>query len=315
MRRGTLVVLLTVPFLTAACARARVPLSLHDTKTFPAAPGKLVRVDLRSVDVDVTVGASETITAQVDIEAHSSSRTAASRWVESHTPVFEDSASTLDVRQHPGRSSIVIFGYINTRARVRIALPPSSRLEVHTTSGDVTVAGDAPLAGPVRVRTTSGNVTVTGGLDELIVKTTSGDVVVRRRPLVALEADTTSGDVTLESGAKRAIVGATSGDLRLEQLEGALSADTSSGEVAASWTALPAEANIRVHTSSGDVRLRIPAASRLRGHITTRSGSIRSDLPGGSERRERELSLEASDPASDLEVRTSSGDVSMHQHP
>ena len=315
MRRGTLAAILSVPLLAAACARARVPLSVHETKTFPAAPGKLVRLDLRSLDVDVTVGTAATITAQVDIEAHSSSRTAAQRWMESHTPVFEDSASTLDVRQQPARSSIVIFGYINTNGRVRMALPASVRLEIRTTSGDVTVAGDAALSGPVRIRTSSGSVTVTGGLDELIVKATSGDVMVRRRALTALDADTTSGDVTLESGTQRAIIGTTSGDVRLEQLQGGLSVDTSSGEVAASWAALAAGASIRVHTSSGDVRLRVPASSPLRGHITTRSGSIRSDLPGNSEHRERELTLSAPGPAAEVEIRTSSGDVSVHEHP
>ena len=315
MPRGILVAALTVPLVASACMRARVPLSVHDTKTFPAAAGKLVRLDVRSLDVDVSVAPVESITAEVDIDARSSSRAAARRWVDSHTPTFEDSPSTLEIRQNPGRSGVVIFGYIDTKGRVKVTVPPSSRLEIRTSSGDVTVTGEATVSGPVRIRTSSGSVTVTGGLKELIAKTSSGDVVVRRQALTELEADTSSGDVTLESGSQRAIVGTSSGDVRLEQLQGGLSVDTSSGEVAASWSTLAAGATVRVHTSSGDARLRVPASSPLRGLISTRSGSIRSDLAGTSGRHEHELSFTASGAAAEIDIRTSSGDVSLHEHP
>ncbi|MBZ5587722.1 MAG: DUF4097 domain-containing protein [Acidobacteriia bacterium] len=315
MRRGILVAALIAPLAASACIRTQVPLSIHETKTFAVAAGKLVRLDVRSLDVEVQVAPGNAITAQVEIDARSSSRGAANRWVESHTPVFEDSPSALEIRQPSRRTGIVIFGYLNAKARVKLVMPPECRLEVRTSSGDVSVSGDSVVAGPVRVRTSSGDVTVTGGLRELIVKTSSGDVRVRHQALTALEADTTSGDVTLESGCQRAIVGTSSGDVRLEQLQGGLSADTSSGEVAASWATLAPGANVRVRTTSGDVRLRVPETAQLRGRISTSSGSIHSDFSGTSERRERELSFAATGDAVEIEVHTSSGDVSVHKHP
>ena len=314
MPRGILVPALIVTLVASACIRGRVPLSQHETKTFPSAAGKLVRLDLRSLDVEVVVAQNDSITAEVDIDARSSSRAAARRWLESHAPVFDDSSSTLEIRQPSGRTGIVLFGYMDTKARVKLVVPPECRLEIRTSSGDVSVTGDVAVAGPVRVRTTSGDVTVTGGLKELIVKTSSGDVAVRHQVLTALEADTTSGDVTLESGSQRAIVGTSSGDVRLEQLQGGLSVDTTSGEVAASWAAVATGMKVRVHTSSGDVRLRVPATAQLRGQISTRSGSIHSDFSGTSERREHELSFTSSGDAVEIEVHTSSGDVSVHQH-
>ncbi|HVN76616.1 MAG TPA: DUF4097 family beta strand repeat-containing protein [Thermoanaerobaculaceae bacterium] len=316
MRSSILVAAVAVALAAGGCARPSVPLSTQETKTFPAAPGKLVRFDVRSLDVEVEVAPASAITATVEVDARSSSRAAARRWVETHTPAFEDSADTLEVRQGARRSGIVIFGYLNAKARVKVTIPPGCRLEIRTTSGDVAVAGDATVTGPVRITTTSGDVKVTGGLKELIVKASSGDVVVRRQALTALEADTTSGDVTLESGSERTIVGTTSGGIRLENLTGALSADASSGEVAASWSSVPADAKLRVRTTSGDVRLRIPEGAVLRGRISTSSGTIRSDLKGGtSDRREHELLLDATGPAAELDVRTSSGDVSVHTHP
>jgi DUF4097 and DUF4098 domain-containing protein YvlB len=314
MHRGILVAAVIVPLAASACIRARVPLSKHETKTFPAAAGKLVRLDVRSLDIEVVVAQADSITAEVDIDARSSSRAAARRWLESHAPVFEDSSSALEIRQPSSRTGIVLFGYMDTKARVKLVIPPECRLEIRTSSGDVSVTGDAAVAGPVRIRTTSGDVTVTGGLKELIVKTSSGDVMVRHEVLTALEADTTSGDVTLESGSQRAIIGTSSGDVRLEQLQGGLSVDTSSGEVAASWAALAAGTKVRVHTTSGDVKLRVPATARLRGQISTRSGNIHSDISGTSDRREHELSFTTSGDAIEIDVHTSSGDVNVHEH-
>jgi len=313
MRRSILVAALIVPLAGSGCVRHAAPLSVRETKTFPAAAGKLVRFDVRSLDVDVKVAPGDVITAEVDVDARSSSRSAASRWMESHTPVFDDSATTLEIRQPSRRAGVVIFGYLNAKARVKLVLPPECRLEIRTSSGDITISGDASVTGPVRVNSSSGDVTVTGGLKELIVKTSSGDVVIRHQALTAIEADTSSGDVTLESGSERAIVDTSSGDVRLEQLAGGLSVDTSSGEVAASWARLVPGAKLRVRTSSGDVRLRLPEAAPLRGQISTRSGSIRSDFSGTSERHEHELSFSAAGEAADIDVQTSSGDVNLHK--
>jgi DUF4097 and DUF4098 domain-containing protein YvlB len=63
------------------------------------------------------------------------------------------------------------------------------------------------------------------------------------------------------------------------------------------------------------VRLRIPEAAPLRGHISTRSGSIHSDFSGTGERREHEISFTAAGDAIEIDVNTSSGDVNVHKHP
>ncbi len=315
MRRTVLVAALAVALAASGCVRPRVPLSTRETKTFPSAPNKLVRVDATSLDVDVTVAQAPAISVEVEINARSSSRAAARRFVENHAPVFDDSPATLEVRQPSRRPGAVVFGFLNANAKLRLTVPPECRLEVRTSSGDVTLGGDATASGPVRVNSTSGDVTVTGGVKELIVKTSSGDVTVRREPLAALEADTSSGDVTLESGSARAIVDTSSGEVRLEKLAGALSADTSSGDVAASWAALASPAKVRVRSSSGEVRLRIPEAAAVRGRIATRTGSIRSDLQGSGGRGEREVVFDAPGEAAEIDVQTSSGDVTLHRHP
>ena len=315
MRRAVLAAVLTMLVAAAGCVRVRTPLAVHETRTFAAGPDKLVRLDVGSIDVHVTVSDGTAITATLDLDARSSSRGAAQRWIANHTPVFEDSPSALDVRLPSRHRGIFVLGYLNGKARLDLVVPPTCRLEVRTSSGDVGVAGDALLAGAARVTTSSGDLAVEGGVRELIARTSSGDVRITRHALVALEADTSSGDVTLEAGVERATVDTSSGDIRLEGLAGDLAVGASSGDVSASWERVPPAASIRVRSSSGDVRLRIPAGTPLAGEIATTSGSIHSGIDGTRGRHDHQLTFTAAGPAATIEVRTTSGDVSVRTHP
>ncbi len=296
-----------------ACVRHSLPTHVRETHTFPAAADKLVKVDLRSLDVRVNVAPGNVITADISLEAQSSSRGAAQRWVERNTPEFSDSATTLEVRQPRTPGTVIIFGFMHNRGTLELTVPPACRLEIHTSSGDVTLGGDVTVSGPVRVDTSSGDVTVRGGAKELVIKTSSGDVVVNGGRLAGFEADTSSGDITLSSGSDRTLVETSSGEVRLEKLTGGLSADSSSGDVRAVWEQLGAGQKVRVRTSSGDVRLRAPGSATLAGELTTTSGTINCDFPGSSERREHRFTLTAPPPAVDFEVHTSSGDVSVRK--
>lgn len=312
MRRLSLILALSGLLVLVACTRPATPNAVHESKTFPAAAGKLVRLDVRSLDVHVKVADASTISVTVDVQARSSSRAATKRWIERNTPVFEDSESVLEVRvPSAGRRGLVVVGFIHTEGRLDLVIPPSCRLEVKTSSGDVSVEGEAPLATPVRIDTASGDVTVRGGVRELIAETSSGDVHVSGHELAVLEADTASGDVILEGGSGRVIVDTSSGDAKLEKLTGDLSADTSSGDVSASWEHLVAGNKIRVNTASGDVRLRLPEGTPLGGELNTTSGRVHSDFSPTREKHGRMMSFAAPGESVDVEVRTSSGDVNL----
>jgi hypothetical protein len=315
MRRPAPTVVMVLLVAAAGCARHAAPNTIHETHTFPFTAGKLVRLDVRSLDVDVKVAEASTISVTVDLQVRSNSRAWTKRWLERNTPVFEDSNSVLEVRLPEGeRRGLVLVGFVQTRGRLEVVVPPSCRLEVKTASGDVKIAGEATLSGPVRVSTSSGDVRVGGGVHELIVQTASGDVRAAGSPLAGFEADTASGDVTLVAGSAKAIVDTTSGDIRLEKLTGDLSADTSSGDVWATWNQLPVGSKVRARTSSGDVRLRLPDGTPLKGEIDTTSGRIRSQFPAKADKRGHTLTFQATGDGVELDVRTSSGDVSLRSH-
>lgn len=306
-----IVTAITVIALSACHPPRREPSSHHETRSFPATAGKVVSCDLRSLDLDVHVQAGDAIQVAVDLEVSSSSRGAARRWLESHTPAFQDQANRLEIAVPRRRDGTFLVGYIRTHGRVTLTLPPQCRLEVETASGDVAVDGSQPLAGPVRLRTASGDAEIKGGVDDLVMRTASGNLEIQDHALRSLEFGSTSGDLRVRDGCGNVIVDSSSGEVRLADLEGTLSATTSSGDVVASWKTQPAR--VAVDTSSGDVTLELPEGTTVRGAVDTRSGEIRSSFEGTSEKRGRRLRWDNPAGASEVTVSTTSGDVRLRR--
>ena len=306
----------------SACVEHRGTATSHkDSKEFASAPGKLVVLDVRSLDVEVEIVDGGAIGVAVEIEARASSAAAARRWVERNTPAIKDSPTRLEITT-PRRSSVALIGFIDTEGVLRIKAPAECRLEVRTASGDVTLRGAAVMAAPVRIDTGSGDVTVRGGARELLVDTSSGDVRVAGEALAVVEADTASGDITLDAGADRVAIDTSSGECVLRRLRGALTVSSQSGDVDARWLSLASGDRIGVETSSGDVALRLPRSLQVRGEVVTSGGTIESEAPGDQDRRGRRLTLSppaapaeaTSAPASgtvEVSVRTGSGDVRL----
>jgi len=306
---------LALAVLAGCAGRPESRSNFRDTKNFASAPGKLVVLDVRSLDAEVEVVAEGAIEVAVEVAAHSSSRAAARRWVERNTPVYDDSPARLEIAT-PRRSSVSVVGFLETEGVVRVKVPAECRLEVRTASGDVSVRGEATLGAPLRIETSSGDAVVRGGVRELLVETASGDVRVTGSALALLEADTASGDVTLEAGADRVVLDTASGEVVLRNLRGDLSATSSSGDVEARWRRLPAGGRVTVETSSGEVTLRLAGGVAVTGEVRSSSGRIESELPGEEDRRGKRFTLSgggagAESGAAVLSVRTVSGDVRL----
>ena len=316
----------TVLLLAGCAGQPGTQASHRDARTFASAPGKLVLLEVRSLDAEIEVVAGGAIEVAVELEAHSSSRAAAHRWVERNTPALEDSPSRLEITT-PRRGSVSVIGFIETDGVVKVKVPAECRLEVRTASGDVSLRGEAVLSAPVRIDTASGDVTVRGGARELLLDTASGDIRVTGPALAVLEVDTASGDLTLDAGADRAVVDTASGEAVLRGLRGDLSATTASGDVDARWVRAAPGTRVRVETASGEVTLRLPAGAPVTGEVRSATGSIESEYPGEEDRRGHRLKLaDAGRPAEagpggaaggaaggavDLSVRTVSGSVRL----
>lgn len=299
----------SILLITAGCHGGGTPITFTETRSFPAATGKVVRVVLGSLDLEVRVAETDSIGVDVALEARSSAPGAATRWVETHRPAYSDGPSRLEIEVPERSRGTFLVGFFRSNGEVRMTVPPACRLEVETTSGDVMLDGPLPLDGAVRVTTASGDLEVRGGAREIVVKTASGDVNIDADALDRLEAETASGEVVLRSGARQAIVDTASGDVDLLDLTADLSVHTASGDVSASWSVPPSGSRIDVNTTSGSVELRLPADSAVAGRARTTTGRLESDWTGSWGKQNRSLRLPAAPAATVLELRTTSGDI------
>ena len=157
----------------------------------------------------------------------------------------------------------------------------------NTGSGDVRVSN---LRAGTRLSTGSGNIAADGLGGNTKLGTGSGNIHARFGA---------GGDVRAESG---------SGEIRLENVEGGLTAHTASGDVEASGRP---HATWEVGTSSGEVKLHLPAGAGFTLEAGSASGDIRTSMAitvqGGVDRHHVHGTIAGGGP--EVRIGTASGDI------
>ena len=292
----------------AATPAAAAQKDLNLSESFPAAAGKRIVVDAADLDVRVRNADVPDIVADVQLHIGGTGADRAERWIDNHTPAFEDSDDRLHVVVSPGKDGFLGFGKLSARARLGILAPGSVVPDLTTTSGNIDVRGDFPDAQPLWMRTSSGTLTLVGAAASVDVKSAEGDADIEViRPLESFAASTSSGNVRLVGGARETNVGTASGNIWLENLSGNLEATTSTGKITVIWDRLDPDGTVRIRSSSARVHLMIPAGVSPRGTLTTTTGSVRSELPGEVVSDGGTLQLAGDGPIFDVE--TASGEI------
>jgi DUF4097 and DUF4098 domain-containing protein YvlB len=189
-----------------------------------------------------------------------------------HTPRLRAVKDGMRVRMS-GNCSAISFG--PCRASIVVHVPPGTRIDVRSGSGDLTVSG---ITAPVRMETGSGDVNATALTGDADLRTSSGDVNGREL----------GGAVVLRSA---------SGDVNADELTArTVEAVTSSGDVELGFRFAPRD--IDAATASGDVDVSLPRGQTYRIAADTGSGdrTVMDDDPNSSRV---------------VRARTSSGDVTV----
>jgi DUF4097 and DUF4098 domain-containing protein YvlB len=187
---------------------------------------------------------------------------------------------TFEVRQQG--DVVHASGLRPGRADVTAYVPEGADLEISTASGDVEVNAHV---GRLQVAGASGSVRF-ARVRHLRVKTASGNI---EGTVVEGDAEciTTSGDVDIAELADQAEISTASGDVSLSLCRGSLDCVTVSGDIRIGEATGP---EVVVKSTSGDVRVGIPARTRLDLDARSLSGTIHLPTPGsGSEPPEREI--------------------------
>ena len=188
-----------------------------------------------------------------------------------------------------------------------ITLPPDTKLQAHSGSGNVSVEG---LRLAVDAQTGSGDIRLKDLGSNLHAQTGSGNI--RAESVAApVWAQTGSGDIEAGlTGPGDVDVHTGSGTIRVRGIKGGVRARTGSGNVetdgsvAGPW---------QLHSGSGNIAMAVGSGSGFNLDVHTSSGSIHSDLPitvqGSLGKHELKGTVKGGGP--EVEVSTGSGDVEI----
>ena len=173
---------------------------------------------------------------------------------------------------------------------ITITCPPDTSVTISTASGSVSVHGQL---GAVQVVTASGKVEVEHAAD-LEVRTASGRVEVGEcHHNCRVTTQTGRIDVGASGGVE---LSSTAGRVTVGQAQRA-SVRTVSGRIEIGATA---GATVEAHTISGKVEVRVEGQLPARMQLSSRSGSIKRDVPDG-------------DGGAHIEVTTTSGSIAIER--
>ena len=250
------------------------------------------------------------IRVRAELAAGAFKEAQAKQWIDSHRPTFEDSEGQLKIYA-PDPGGVKLFkGVVVSRARMELVLPLSVRPDLSTTSSTIRVEGEFGDARTLRLRSASGDIELSGWAPDVEVRTTSGRVTLKAaRAFDRLLARSASGMITLTGGARNVRCDTSSGAVSLGGLLGSLAVVTTSGDMTLSFDAIPADADVRLASASGRIRLTLPPGTQPGGEVASVRGEIRSVYPGTSPANEPRLKLSGSAPK--LTITTTSGRIEL----
>ncbi|MDQ6859076.1 MAG: DUF4097 domain-containing protein [Chloroflexota bacterium] len=261
-------------------------------RDFRVGQGAGLHVRNVSGDTRVSVGDAGTIHVTARKRVRGTSEERAKRLLENVEVRMEQDGDDVLLKPHlyeQDRGWADLFRGGRVAVDFEITVPPELRLQAHTVSGDVAVAG---TRGPIDVQSVSGDVRLTDVQGPLRLKTVSGDGLLSTFA-GQLVANSVSGDLTF-SGARLhgSDIVTVSGDVRFE------------GE-------LDKARDHRMKTISGDVDLHLTGGS-YDIRFSTMSGDLDSEMAGEvSKEGRRDKHLVIGSAETRISVKTMSGDLEI----
>ncbi len=291
--RRLAVLLVSILLATVAVAAEK---SEVITKTFPAPADKLVLVDAGPLDVTVRIAEIAEIRVKIELVAGALSGSQAVAWVEAHRPSFEDSEGGLRIVAPDPPGTDLGKGVIISKARLELVVPPAVRVDLSSSSGNLSAEGEFAATRLLRLRTASGDLEFNGWAPEVEARSTSGTIRVHAsKAISSLLARSAGGDVEVSGGVRGFRCDTSSGDIRAEGLVGSAAILTSSGSVTARFDALAPTDSVSITTTGGRVRVTLPPGTQPSGELVS-SGEIRSSYAGEGDAKGGKLVLSGNGP-------------------
>jgi DUF4097 and DUF4098 domain-containing protein YvlB len=201
--------------------------------------------------------------------------------------------------------------------QVEVELPTGSDVSVKTGSADIEVSGQVnevriktgsgdvtcdTFTGAAQIETGSGDVEISEAMAELRIKSGSGDMSVGTC-VGNLNVSTGSGDVEVGTTSAKTVVKTGSGDLNVATANADISLATGSGDMSIGTVR---RGHVSLKGASSDLEIGIPAGTPVWADINTVTGSVRSNLESVGAPQEGQDHIE-------LQARTVSGDITLRE--
>jgi len=193
------------------------------------------------------------------------------------------------------------------RLRFEIKVPVKFNTETHTSGGDISLIA---VDGNNKLKTSGGDINLQDIKGDIYVSTSGGDIT----------ANYVKGEITLKTSG---------GDIKTSNLTGYLTAKTSGGDITFSANnskiyASTSGGNIlgsykgenlgmNVHSSGGDILLKLPTDFKASARLTTSGGYIKCDinLTNIDKKSNSKIIADLNNGGPSLKVSTSGGDISV----
>jgi DUF4097 and DUF4098 domain-containing protein YvlB len=189
--------------------------------------------------------------------------------------LIEEGAPSDDRIERDATGRVRLASAKGGSAPLEVRCPIGSDIAVGTISGTVTLRGQL---GAVRVTTVSSNVTIDSA-EELDVRSISGSIEVDRCS-GRCRLQTKSGSASCGGAGSETTASTLSGRIKLGETRGKVHAQSVSGTIE---VGMAAKGDVKVHTISGSVRVRVPEDVRPSARLRSISGRPRNDCPPGQD--------------------------------
>jgi DUF4097 and DUF4098 domain-containing protein YvlB len=284
----------TVILLLLASGAAFADTEENLSKTFPAAAGDALVVDVDFGAIDVSTNTTSTQVA-VDVWRKVTRKSEAEElsFLRENPVQFIPEDHTLTIRcRSPQEHRSFSSGHNRNEAKYTIRVPARFNVKLNTAGGGIgvrDVTGDCGvhtsggalrlerLRGPLDGRTSGGGIWIADCVGAISIHTGGGAIDVAGGG-GSLEGRTSGGGVTVKAFDGPVSVETSGGGITIEKANGKVRASTSGGPIHAVLTS-PLPGDVTLSTSGGGVTVKVPGAAAFNVYAETSSGGVRCDLP------------------------------------
>jgi DUF4097 and DUF4098 domain-containing protein YvlB len=232
---------------------------LHD-KTYPIQPGKQLKLETSSGDVNISSWSKN----EVEIKVFGNERAA-----EKVDFYFDTDNNQISVSSKTN-------GWTSSGIRIRfeIKVPSSFNNIISTSGGDIKIDG---IAGSIKLKTSGGDIDLSNLAGSMNASTSGGDISFSKVK-GDINLSTSGGDIKGVGFSGDANVSTSGGDILLDANNAKISAKTSGGDISLLYTG--ENKGINLSTSGGSIDIKVPDDFNASVKLSSGGGNVRTDFKG-----------------------------------